>query len=75
MLVIITTLELTQRNNKAANTIITILDYLDTFPIFCASTSAVSLLNDITTLDFSVHLHIGCAEVGDFVIFETSTTP
>ena len=52
MIIIIPTLALTQRNNTAANIIITILDYLDTFPIFCASTSAVSLLSDFMTLDF-----------------------
>ena len=52
MIVIIATLALTQRNNTTANTIIAILDYVDKFPIFFASTSTVILLSDLTTLDF-----------------------
>ena len=75
MLVIITTLALTQRNNTAANTIIAILDYLYTLPIFCASTSAVSLLSDFTILNFPLHFLIGCADVGDVLIFEIPVSP
>ena len=75
MIVIITTLALTQINNTAANTIIAIVDYLDTIPIFCASTSAVSLLSDFTILDFFVHLLIGRVNVGDVLIFETPVIP
>ena len=69
MIIITTTLALTQKNNTAANTIIAILDYIDTFPIFCFSTSAVIVLSDLTTLDFSVHLLNGRAKVGDVLIF------
>ena len=75
MLLITTALVLMQRNNTEANNIIEILDYLDTFPIFCSSTIAVIVLSDLTTLDFSVHLLNGHAKVGDFVVFETSMNP